>query len=163
MKGLRFFVLCLLAGVLLGAELMRRADEAPGPAEPAPSLAAQEVVRIQLAALRSSDEAGIETAFRFASPGNRAVTGPLARFGRMVRSAPYAPLLGHRSATLGEAMALRDGALAVPVVITAADGSAHGFVFLLSRQGDASCDGCWMTDGVVPHPPVVERPAGRLI
>ena len=53
---------------------------------PRPELSPEEVIRIQLEALRHNDEQdrGIEVAFRFASPANRASTGPLPRFIRMI-------------------------------------------------------------------------------
>ena len=54
------------------------------PTEPSAELAPEEVVAAQLHALRQNDpanrDAGIRIAFRFASPGNRQVTGPIERF-----------------------------------------------------------------------------------
>src|ERR1700704_5439214 len=51
---------------------------------PNPDLTPQQVVEFQLDALRHNDEpttdAGIERSFRFASPSNRLVTGPLSHF-----------------------------------------------------------------------------------
>ena len=62
-----------------------------------------EVVRIQLEALRHNDEQdrGIAVAFRFASPANRANTGPLSRFIAMFKEGPYALMLGFRDAAYG--------------------------------------------------------------
>jgi hypothetical protein len=48
-------------------------------------------VRIQVEALRKNGplNEGIELTYRFTSPGNKQVTGPLDRFVRMVSSALY--------------------------------------------------------------------------
>ncbi len=57
--------------------------------EPDPSLSSQDVVSIQIEALRTNDtpyeDRGIEVTFNFASPTNKRMTGPLERFKVMVR------------------------------------------------------------------------------
>ena len=70
---------------------------------PAPVLSPEDVVRIQLEALRHNDERnrGIEVAFRFASPANRVHTGPLPRFIGMIRNGPYALMLDFRAVSYG--------------------------------------------------------------
>ena len=70
---------------------------------PAPELSPGDVVRIQLEALRHNDDRnrGIDVAFRFASPANRASTGPLSRFIGMIRNGPYALMLGFGAASYG--------------------------------------------------------------
>ena len=71
-----------------------------GSLQPDPKYTPADVVRIQLQALRANDtpskNAGIEVAFRFASPANKSTTGPLARFIDLVSSPPYRPMLNHR-------------------------------------------------------------------
>ena len=54
---------------------------------PHPSLTAREVLTIQIEALRGNRGSGdgIAQCFAFASPGNRQQTGPVARFGAMLR------------------------------------------------------------------------------
>ena len=123
---------------------------ADGPEQPASHLTPREVVAAQLAALRENTPAGLARVFRFASPANQAVTGPSARFALMLREG-YPDLLGHRSAHFGEL--LIDGseaAQAVEIIDTA--GRGHRYVFMLSRQVDGPCAGCWLTDGVVNAP-----------
>src|SRR5437868_5608431 len=65
--------------------------------KPHPDLSPDEVMRIILDALQHNDtpgaDCGIETAFNFASPANRAVTGPLPRFVEMVRNPMYQSLM----------------------------------------------------------------------
>ena len=58
--------------------------------EPDPSLSPQDVVSIQIEALRNNDipyaDRGIEVTFNFTSPANKRVTGPLERFKEIVRN-----------------------------------------------------------------------------
>lgn len=51
-----------------------------------------DVVRFQLSALQNDD---MYTVFKYASPSNKAATGPWQRFGKMVRAEPYGILVGH--------------------------------------------------------------------
>lgn len=123
----------------------------PGPL-PNPALSPEQVVRVQLDALRDNNrparDSGIALAFRFASPGNRAFTGPLPRFAALVRSPAYEVLLGHRSARIGPVQQ-RGARARVRVTVQGPDGSLADFQWELSRQRGGPCDGCWMTDGVV--------------
>ena len=124
--------------------------------EPSPDLSAADVVRIQVEALQANDDphpdAGIEAAFRFASPGNRAATGPLPRFARMVKGPVYGDMLGFARAEYGE-IALEGDRAAQRVTLVQDDGSRVTYVFTLSRQAGGEYDGCWMTDGVTRRPP----------
>ncbi len=122
------------------------------PTEPSAELAPEEVVAAQLHALRQNDpanrDAGIRIAFRFASPGNRQVTGPIERFIALVRNPLYAPMLNHRAARFGE-MTVAGGAARQKVTLTARNGAPASYVFILARQDGAPCSGCWMTDAVI--------------
>ena len=72
---------------------------------PNPNLSPADVVRIQIRALERNDipheNAGIEIAFRFASPRNKLVTGPLPRFIQLVSNPVYRAMLNHRQAKYG--------------------------------------------------------------
>ena len=115
---------------------------------PRPGLSPAEVIRIQLEALRNNDERdrGIGVAFRFASPANREYTGPLPRFIRMIRQGPYALMLDWRTASYG-AVEVRAERARQRVTLTGAR-ARTSYWFLLSRQSEAPCAGCWMTDAV---------------
>lgn len=117
---------------------------------PSPNLSPEEVVRIQVEALRGNGttDAGIALVFRFASPQNRKTTGPLSRFAQMIRTPPYDVMLNHRTATYGPTT-LGEARMRQEVTITANDGTQTRFVWLVSRQEDGPCTGCWMTDAVV--------------
>ncbi|MEM1116029.1 MAG: DUF4864 domain-containing protein [Bacteroidota bacterium] len=136
---------------------------APDP-EPSPDLLPEEVVRIQVEALQRNDEpspdAGIAAAFRFASPGNRAATGPLDRFARMVKGPVYRDMLGFARADY-EPMRVEGRRAVQRVTLTHADGRRVAYVFELSQQRGGDCDGCWMTDSVIreaqPPEPALRR------
>jgi hypothetical protein len=123
-----------------------------GDAQPSPAYGPDEVIRLQLEALAANDDphvnAGIEVAFRFASPANKQVTGPLARFIAMVHNALYRPLLDHRAVRYGT-LRVEDDHAVQTVIVTAREGDVVAYVFMLSRQQGGSCDGCWMTDSVL--------------
>jgi len=126
----------------------RPEPEGDGPS-PSPELTPRQVVRAQLDALRRNDDphpdAGIATAFGFASAANRSVTGPLARFAKMIRNPLYRPMIGHASADFGPVRV--DGERAqVQVVLIGGDGRVAAYDFTLSRDEDT---GCWLTDGVM--------------
>lgn len=60
-----------------------------------PGLGPEAVVLGQLEALRRRDIPGV---FSFASPRNKAISGPLDRFARLLETPIYKPLLGHTKA-----------------------------------------------------------------
>lgn len=146
-----------LSALLLSAAVLFAAAPDADP-EPSPDLSPADVVRAQVQALQHNDDprpdAGIEAAFRFASPGNRAATGPLPRFARMVRGPVYGDMLGFASAEYGE-VAVEGDRAAQRVTLVQDDGRRVTYVFTLSRQVGGAYDGCWMTDGVARRPPSV--------
>ena len=119
--------------------------------EPSPDLSPKEVVRLQVEALGSNDtpreDAGIEAAFNFASPANKRVTGPLARFRRLFETPAYGPMIDHEGATYSAPQV--DGSVArMGVILTTGQGTRVGYLFRLSKQEDAPHEDCWMTDAV---------------
>jgi hypothetical protein len=120
---------------------------------PRPELTPEQVVQYQVTALQHNDDpksdAGIERAFRFASPSNKQATGPLANFVRIVKSPLYSPLLNSLSSLI-VGSELKDNQAKIAVKIVAADGRQVTYVFVLSKQSEGEFDNCWMTDGVAP-------------
>ena len=118
---------------------------------PNPSLTASDVVRIQLGALANNDsphpDAGIAITFRFASPDNKKVTGPLPRFIQLVKNPQYGPMINHKSVEYG-APTTEEGRKLIPVLLTGADGNKAAYVFIVGQQDTKECPGCWMTEGV---------------
>ena len=150
-KRLAIALLLTLAPISVPAPGAEKAAKPPTPV-PKPELTPGEVVEIQLVALqfndRPSKDAGIATTFRFASPNNRKVTGPLEKFKLIVTGPLYQPLIDHRIAGYAPTFIKGDAALR-RVTVVAADGRAIDYEFRLSKDPDS---GCWFTDGVIPIP-----------
>ncbi len=121
---------------------------------PDPSYGPERVVAVQLEALAENDtpvaDAGIKTAYNFASPANRRSTGPLDRFTRMVGGPRYGAMVDHVEATTGPLERDSGGDTAEQrVTLTGPDGRTVTYRFGLSVQSGGEWDGCWMTDSVV--------------
>lgn len=119
---------------------------------PSAHLGPEDVVRIQLEALRKNDgeNRGIVVAFRFASPANKRSTGPLPRFISMIRNGPYNLMLEYRKILYAPVRI--EGETATQRVTLIGEEGVADFVFLLSRQRRAPCKGCWMTEAVIILP-----------
>lgn len=147
MTGRMSAVAALIVAVLAGCR-SAPVPQAAGP-EPSPRFSPADVVRIQVDALKENGEGdqGIEIVFRFASPANRSVTGPLPRFAAMIRSPLYQPMVNHLAARYDDVEV--SGELArQQVAIATRDGWVVVYVFLLRRQTEGAYAGCWMTEGV---------------
>ena len=135
--------------VVLAAPVV--ADHLPQ-TEPDPSLSPQDVVSIQIEALRNNDtpyeNRGIEVTFNFASPANKRMTGPLERFKVMVRNPIYGPMINHRSAEYKNVRVEGDFAQ-MDVILISKEGEYLGYRFILSRQHGNQYERSWMTDAVI--------------
>ncbi len=123
----------------------------PTAPRPRPDMTPVEVVETVTAALRNYNSpisnAGVFTAYRFASPANHVVTGPYGHFMGLVKSADFAPLLHNYPAEF-RAIAI-NGDRAEQIETVHSDRShVAAFKFVLSRQKEGPCHGCWMVDGV---------------
>ena len=146
-------MLALAVGVIAASGVLHSratfaADGVDGGSAPNPALSPGQVVKIQLDALRANDTAdtGIEIAFRFASPANKSNTGPLPRFASMIKQGVYALMLDYVDAEYEPVEIV--GTRARQKVTLIGTAQVVTYVFYLSRQKDAVCDGCWMTDAV---------------
>jgi hypothetical protein len=117
--------------------------------QPDPSLSPEEVVRVQLEALRNNgpEDQGIAIAYRFASPQNKQNTGPLPRFTRMLKSDAYRPMLDAARLEFRDTRT-REPLARVVVEITTGGGQTVTYAFFLRRQSVPDCTGCWLTEGV---------------
>jgi hypothetical protein len=140
--------------VLMGSA---RAESPSKDLSPDPRLSPKEVVEFQLSALQHNDDptanAGIEKAFRFASPANRLAVGPLDHFISIVHSASYNALINAQSDLVLQ-VDVQDSEARVSVRVVSSSGSQVFYLFLLSKQQDGAYANCWMTDGVIK----VEQP-----
>ena len=126
--------------------------------QPSAELTWQEVLQIQLDALKHNDEldTGIATAFNFASPANRRnyITPQgddevtmLRFFARMLHAPRFRFILNHASAELGPDF-IREDEVRQVVTLTSRDGEEVNVLFVLRRQTESPYEGCWMTEGV---------------
>jgi hypothetical protein len=123
---------------------------------PSPELPPGEVVHVVLSALQDSDKpepySGAATAFAFASPANRAFTGPFPRFVGLVYSPAYRPMINSRSFEVSRARLSGTWAVALAKVTPEPDIGEEPawFLFQLFRQPGGPLDQCWLTEGVTP-------------
>ena len=127
--------------------------ETPALPRPATGLQPGEVVEIVIGALARNDKpypnAGIETTFNFASPANKAHTGPLDRFVRLVKGPVFGEMVDHLDSTLSEVVI--DGDHAVRLVqIVNVDNETFYYAFRLRRQTEGDYAGMWLTESVWP-------------
>jgi Domain of unknown function (DUF4864) len=141
-------------GLILGWSVGALADPTSVPdLKPDPALTPKQVIEFQLQVLQHNDELaenrGIERAFRFASPNNRTVTGPLQHFIQIINQPSYSALLNSASYIIGQVEIVNEQARSIVTITTAADERVR-YVFILSRQSGSEYKDCWMTDAVLP-------------
>jgi hypothetical protein len=119
---------------------------------PHPKFTPAEVVDIQLRGLAApgKDAVGIWQCFCFASPRNRAATGPLDRFGQMVRAEPFA-CLGNAPAVLMGKPQIDDRFAKLLVTVVDQGQQLRAFTFILFKQQGGPFADCWMTEAVYPQ------------
>lgn len=117
--------------------------------DPDPSIAPEEVVRIQATALaKENGPDGILQCMNFASPDNLALTGPIEKFGRMVRGEQFAPLAAPDAVVVGDPVFQEDQARVLVTVVSKS--KLRSYVWVLAKQQSAPYEDCWLTDGVFP-------------
>lgn len=113
----------------------------------------QDVVNIVIKALKdnnSDTDDGISVVYRFASPGNKANTGPIERFTRMIKLG-FSDMLNHRFSRFDE-MRFEGKTALQPVFLTTRDGREVGYLFQVGEQTIGEYKGMWMTEAVYPIP-----------
>lgn len=120
--------------------------------KPAVDHSAADVVRIVVEALQrnpdTDNDDGIKTVWSFASPGNRAFTGPLERFAAMIKGG-FADMLGFQDSRF-DAMEVSGRQAVQAVWLRQSDGREVGYLFRLGRQEGGEYDNMWMTEAVLP-------------
>lgn len=124
---------------------------------PDKELQAQTIVSIVLEALRTNEpgDAGIAQVFCFASPANKAVTGPLERFAKMIRGG-YGDMLNHSNSEV-EPLEMNGDKAQQRVWLETPSGSVVGYLFQLGKQNSGEHDGMWMTEAVYRLDPAERR------
>ncbi|MDQ2899277.1 MAG: DUF4864 domain-containing protein [Acidobacteriota bacterium] len=148
-------MICRIVALSAALTAAAFAQDLPQNQEPSPKLTPAQVIKIQLAAFQKNDtptvDSGIRKAFAFASPGNRAATGPIEKFVLLVKNPLYRPLLNHRSAEFGPIQISGDRA-EQRVRLIAASGGPAVFMFALGKQKEEPYKDCWMVEGVARIP-----------
>jgi hypothetical protein len=121
---------------------------------PSTELTPDAVVRLQLAGLSDDrgDGVGVLQCYAFASPANRAVTGPLDRFGKIVRQDAFECMARPQAMLIGRPQ-ITDRIARVLVTMIDDQHRVHAFTFVLARQSEAPFKDCWMTEAVLPSLP----------
>jgi len=136
--------------------------DAPDLPRPSSELQPGEVVQIVIDALASNDypfpDAGIATTFNFASPSNRAQTGPLERFVTLVKGPVFGKMINHRDSTLSKVIFEGNKALRL-VQIVGENNETLYFAFRLGLQQEGEHAGMWLTEAVWP----LEAPGGDVL
>ncbi|GFH57017.1 hypothetical protein CTEN210_13493 [Chaetoceros tenuissimus] len=125
----------------------------------------ESIIQKQLDALQQDD---MYTVFKYASPSNKAATGPWQRFGKMVRSPPYLPLINHKRADVLFMTTRRDRSVKFLVRVWKSDELGNEmedkelkaypcpvyYEWILSKveyvEDDSPYKDCYMVDGVMP-------------
>ena len=111
-----------------------------------------EVLMIQLNSLKNNDnpykDAGIEQAWEFAHPLNKASTGPLKKFRQMIYSDNYKILISHEN---NKTIVLKEkpNKLVYKVYILSKDKKKYYYIWQIEKvEKEGSLKDCWMTTGV---------------
>jgi hypothetical protein len=119
---------------------------------PDPTYGPEEVISLQVEALAENDtpveNAGIKTAYNFASPANRRATGPLNQFIKMVEGPQYAPMIDHQEAVTGP-LERNSARTQQRVTLTGPSGRTVTYQFGVSKQSTGEFADCWLTDRVL--------------
>ncbi len=128
---------------------------------PDPARAPEDVVRIQLEALRDNHvptpDAGIRQTWELAHPNNKRLTGPLPRFAQMIKGQAYRPLIDHVTHEIEE-LAATPQEVAFKVTVETTDGTVFEYLWAVGLVLEGPTEGAWMTTSVAPP-----RPGGRAI
>ena len=146
--GTYSFVVILLS-LACSLTLPLKAEE--GVVPPSDQYKPEEVVTIQLVALKNNDSpfpgAGIRQTFAFARPDNKAVTGPVERFANMIHTPAYSPLLNHLNHEVKRYSSDGDSVLML-VKVTTKSGDRYGFQWVVRKYNGSECQNCWLTSMV---------------
>ena len=137
----------------LSFEKSEALNQAPSLPLPSTELAPGDVVEIVIQALANNDKpfpnAGIETTFNFASPENKAFTGPLERFVTLVKGPVFGQMVNHQNSTLSRVVVEGDQAIRMVQIVTAQNETFY-YAFRLGLQQQGEFAGMWLTEAVWP-------------
>lgn len=143
----RMFVFVAVLSVFLPCNIVLSNEAVIAPSE---IFSPQQVISIVVDSLKSNgeDDQGIATVFRFASPSNKSVTGPLSRFTQMLKRG-FPDMLNHTGVRYDDIDISGDSAVQA-VWLQTESGAEYGYAFQLRKQGSGVHEGMWMTEAVIP-------------
>ena len=120
--------------------------------KPNSSLKAEEVVSIQLSALKKNnypyENAGIDQTWEFAHPSNKISTGPLEKFTTMMYSPLYFFMLEHKDHNIIP-FKKNDNIAYFFVELEDREGNIYRFQWIVEKVKDLGLfENCWMTTSV---------------
>ena len=120
--------------------------------KPSSNLKPFDVLMIQLNSLKNNNvpykDAGIEQTWAFAHPVNKAATGPLEKFKRMIYSENYKILIRHTNA---ETIILKETSekFVFKVNVLSKDKKKYYYIWKIEKvKREGKLKNCWMTTGV---------------
>jgi len=120
--------------------------------KPNSNLKAFDVLMIQLKSLKNNNspykDAGIEQTWEFAHPINKASTGPLERFKRMIYSNSYRILISHENTKI---IILKESPdkFVFKVNVLSKDKKKYYYIWQMEKvKQKGKLKDCWMTTGV---------------
>ena len=136
------FLIILLLAKSAHAELLK----------PSPNLEPQEVISIQLNALKDNNNpyknSGIEQTWEFAHPSNRKFTGPLSKFKNMMYSPSYIIMIEHLKHNI-ILVSEQENVSYFFIELTDKMGNEYGFQWTVEKVSiKGKFKECWMTSGV---------------
>lgn len=122
--------------------------------QPSSDLSSKDVVAAQLSALKNNnhpyENAGVEIAYRFASPYQKAENGPFTRYCDMFSNQRFKTLINCQSYFIEKHFSNEKKAEYF-VFVTDEGGKEWVFLFRLSKQTMSPYNNFWMTDNVIAY------------
>ena len=111
-----------------------------------------DVLMIQLSSLKNNNipykDAGIEQAWEFAHPNNKAITGPLDKFKKMIYSEGYKILISHQSAEI-KILKETEGISVYKVTVLTKKKKKYYYIWQVEKVlSEGKLKNCWMTSSV---------------
>ena len=110
-----------------------------------------EVLMIQLNSLKNNNnpykDAGIEQAWEFAHPFNKASTGPLEKFKQMIYSDSYKILISHENSKT-TILKETQNKFVYKVYILSKDKKKYYYIWQIEKVKEGKFKNCWMTTNV---------------
>lgn len=119
---------------------------------PHQELTPEQVLKIQLAALKMNDvpadNNGVRTAHRFCTAESRAILGTPEQFTLLFRDPMYSPLLNFQSLRF-DGVYRKGSRACIQFTVTCGKGSEAHYIAHLVIEEDGPDKGCWMTDSIL--------------